>query len=123
MHRIKNTLVIPFWAQHFSTLRTDENVNAGFFRIGPRKDINFYAMELVSQLKDCIAKYEEGLLCTAQFINEAHYATEEAHDDAEYSKCAQRFSGCDSYACPAVKPFGSEMETKKMEKFVASYGK
>ena len=144
MKKVFNHLVIPFTDACFSRLRTDDNVNNGYFRIGriiletrvnnsfviiakivedarTRRDIGFYADALVSELKEQIKNYEDGLICAANLLNEVAFSAEHYHDEAEHSECAARFSGCDNYACPAVKVPGSEKQTEKMEKFISDY--
>jgi hypothetical protein len=127
MKRIKNLLVVPFWAQHFSTLRTDENVNNGHFRIGqlildtkinnccmivaqivaePKPEIQNLARELSGNLAYSIQQFEDGLVCAQQFINEVAFSIQNTLNDSQHSECMFRLPNCDK--CPATKLVGDE---------------
>lgn len=137
MKRIKNTLVVPFWAQHFSTLRTDENVNHGYFRIGqliletqvnnclviiakitsePKPEIQNLARELSGNLSYSIQQYKDGLVCAKQFIDEVTLYVANTANDAQHSECMFRLPTCGK--CPATKLVGdAEHEARELSHY------
>ena len=144
MKKVFGHLIVPCYDACFARLRTDDNVYNGFVRIGqlmletkinnrffivakitdkPAKvrDINWFAQGLVNDLKERITQYEEGLICAAEFLNEAVDSSDNWHDEAEHSSCRMRITHCDEYCCPAVKAPGSEKETERQEQFIRDY--
>jgi hypothetical protein len=137
MKRIKNTLVVPFWAQHFATLRTCENVNNGHFRIGqliletqinncmvivakitsePKPEIQNLARELSGNLSYTIQQFEDGHVCAKQFIDEVAFSIQNTHNDSQHSECMFRLPTCGS--CPSTKLVGdAEHEARELSHY------
>ena len=127
MKRILNYVIVPFWSQHFSTLRTDENVNHGYFRIGqlmlttkinnccvilaevnaePKNEIQSVATDMAGIIESRIDQYNQGLICAGEFIDSVYTALGNATTDANHSTCNMRLPSCGK--CPAEKVKGDE---------------
>ena len=145
MKRIMNTLVVPFWSDTFSKLRTDENVIAGHFRIGAltletqfnskaviiakvtgtlKPCIDTFATTLADNMSERISQYREGLICAGEFINEMTNESLDAHNSSCNSTCTMRQPWCDKFECPAIKIAGTakhEAQEAKHREFFESY--
>jgi hypothetical protein len=127
MKKIMNYVVIPFWAQHFSTLRVDENVNQGRFRIGqliletkvnncfmiiaeltpsPKEEIQDISVKVTNALNMRIKQFNDGLICAGEFLNEVTILIVDANKDVNNSTCNMRLPSCGK--CPATKIKGDE---------------
>lgn len=137
MKKIFGHLVIPFWAQHFSTLRVDENVLRGHFRIGqliletklsnccviiakltpaPKEEIQEIAFSCATIISYSINKYIEGLICASEFLNEITTAVVRANNDVNNSCCNMRLPQCKE--CPATKIKGdAEHEARELSHY------